>query len=47
MIRYDILVGFRQLYDRVHDEKIREGSLKLIELELDPKYRKKVRSRLE
>ncbi|MFF2887294.1 hypothetical protein [Paenibacillus sp. NPDC057967] len=41
LIRYDILVGFRQLYDWVDDEKIREGSLNLIKLELDPKYRKK------
>lgn len=41
LIRYDILVGFRKLYDEVQDEGIRQLSLDLIETEEDPKYRKK------
>lgn len=41
LIRYDILVGLRKLYDEVNDETIRKRALKLVELEDDPKYRKK------
>jgi hypothetical protein len=41
LIRYDILVDFRTLYDRVRDETIRAKALELIETEADLKYRKK------
>jgi hypothetical protein len=41
LIRYDILLGLRRLYDRVKDETIREKALELIATEDDPKYRKK------
>jgi hypothetical protein len=41
LIRYDILQSFRNVYDEVKDEKIREKSLKLIDTEEDLKYRKK------
>jgi hypothetical protein len=41
LIRYDIIQGFRNLYNEVKDEGIREKALALIETEEDPKYRKK------
>jgi hypothetical protein len=41
LIRYDIIVGLRDLYDVVRDEAIREKALALIETEPDLKYRKK------
>jgi len=41
LIRYDILQSFRNVYDQVKDETIREKALALIETEEDPKYRKK------
>jgi hypothetical protein len=41
MIRYDIIVALRNLYDAVKDEKIRAKALALIETEPDLKYRKK------
>jgi hypothetical protein len=41
LIRYDIIKGFRNLYDMVGDESIRERALALIETESDLKYRKK------
>jgi hypothetical protein len=41
LIRYDILVGFKNLYDRVGDESIRSTAAALIETEQDLKYRKK------
>jgi hypothetical protein len=41
LIRYDILQGFRNVYDVVKDEKIRAKALELIEAEDDVKYRKK------
>ena len=41
LIRYDILQGLRNLYDVVHDEKIKTKALELIEVEEDLKYRKK------
>jgi hypothetical protein len=41
LIRYDIIVGLRNLYDVVGGEKIRETALAWIETEDDPKYRKK------
>lgn len=44
LIRYDILQSMRNVYDAVHDEKIREKVLELIEIEEDHKYRKKYES---
>ena len=41
LIRYDIVVGLRNLYDVVKNESIRVRALELIETETDPKYRKK------
>ena len=41
LIRYDILVSMRNVYDRVNDEAIREKALALIETEKDVKYKKK------
>lgn len=41
LIRYDLLVGLRKLYEKVQDEGIRDTALTLIELESDPKYKKK------
>ena len=44
LIRYDIIQGFRNLYDEVKDETVREKALELIETEDDLKYRKKYAS---
>ncbi len=44
LIRYDIIQGFRKLYDAVKDETIRQKALELIETEQDLKYRKKYAS---
>ena len=41
LVRYDIQVALRHLYDAVGDEEIRRRALRLIETEADPKYRKK------
>ncbi len=41
LIRYDILQSFRNVYDAIRDEKIKEKALALIESEKDLKYRKK------
>ena len=41
LIRYDILQSFRNVYDKVKDEKIKRKALELIETEEDLKYRKK------
>jgi hypothetical protein len=41
LIRYDILQSFRNVYDKVKDEKIRGKALELMETENDMKYRKK------
>ncbi len=41
LIRYDILESLRHIYDAVPNEKLRSTALNLIELEQDPKYRKK------
>lgn len=41
LIRYDISVALKKLYDEVKDEKIRETALALIETEADFKHRKK------
>jgi len=44
LIRYDILQSFRNVYDAVKDETIREKALELIETEIDLKYQKKYRT---
>lgn len=44
LIRYDIIEDLRNLYDEVHDERVKETALALIETEPDPKYRKKYAS---
>ncbi len=44
LIRYDILQSFRNVYDLVRDENIREKALELIGMEEDLKYRKKYSS---
>ncbi len=44
LIRYDIIQGFRNLYEEIKDEKIKEKALELIETEKDIKYRKKYAS---
>lgn len=44
LIRYDIIQGFKNLYDVVDDEEVREKALELIEIEEDFKYRKKYAS---
>ena len=41
LIRYDIIVVFRKIYDIVKDEKIKDVSISLIQTERDLKYRKK------
>lgn len=41
LIRYDILVALRRLYDAVRDERIRSLAEELMPLEEDLKYRKK------
>ncbi len=41
LIRYDILQSFRNVYDVVKDEKIKEKAFALIESDKDLKYRKK------
>lgn len=41
LIRFDILQGMKHLYDVVQDETIRAKALELMEIEEDPKYRKK------
>ena len=41
LIRYDIIVVFKKMFDAVNDEKLRKTALALIECEPDPKYRKK------
>jgi hypothetical protein len=41
LIRYDIIHGFRVLYDEIKDETVKEKALELIETEADLKYRKK------
>lgn len=44
LIRYDIIQGFRNLYNEAKDEKIKVKALELIETEEDLKYRKKYAS---
>ena len=41
LIRYDILVGLRNLYNATSSSEIKERALELIELEKDAKYKKK------
>ena len=41
LIRYDIIVNFRQIYDAVKDETVKAKALELIETEDDLKYKKK------
>jgi hypothetical protein len=41
LIRYDILVGLRNLYEATISSEIKEKALELVELETDLKYRKK------
>lgn len=41
LIRYDILQGFKNLYEMTRDETVKEKALELIGIEEDPKYRKK------
>jgi hypothetical protein len=41
LIRYDILVVLRRVYDLAGDEQIRATSERLMATEQDPKYRKK------
>jgi hypothetical protein len=41
LLRYDIIVGLRQLFDFTNDATIKDLALQLIELEQDRKYRKK------
>ena len=44
LIRYDIIQSLRNVYDAIKDEKVKEKALELIEMEIDPKYRKKYAS---
>ena len=44
LIRYDIIVGLRNLYDATTSSEIKEKALELIELEKDLKYKKKYAS---
>ena len=41
LIRYDIIESLRKLFDAVHDADIKNRAVALIELESDPKYKKK------
>jgi hypothetical protein len=41
LIRYDIIPDFRNLYDEVQDEEIKQKALQWIEMEEDLKYPKK------
>jgi hypothetical protein len=44
LIRYDIIVDFKNLYDATKDHLIEQKALELIELEDDEKYKKKYKS---
>ena len=41
LIRYDIIVSLRQVYDAVRDETVKAKALELIETETNLKYKKK------
>ena len=44
LIRYDIIQSLRNVYNAIKDENVKERALALIEMEEDPKYRKKYAS---
>jgi hypothetical protein len=44
LIRYDILVSMRNVYNEMKDESIKEKALVLIEIETDAKYQKKYKT---
>ena len=44
LIRYDIIVDLKNLYEATTSSEIKEKALELIELETDLKYRKKYAS---
>ncbi|MDV2582044.1 hypothetical protein [Alkalibacillus haloalkaliphilus] len=44
LIRYDLIVGLKKLYDEMKNEQIKEIAMELIEYEEDSKYRKKYMS---
>lgn len=44
LIRYDIIQGFKQLYETVQDQQVKMKALELIATEQDQKYRKKYAS---
>lgn len=44
LIRYDILVSMRNVYNEIKDEAIKEKALALIETEKDLKYQKKYKT---
>jgi hypothetical protein len=41
LIRFDMIQGLRNLYDKIKDKEIEQVALDLIEKEADPKYKKK------
>jgi hypothetical protein len=41
LIRYDIIVSLKNVYDETKDEKVKVKALALIETETDIKYKKK------
>jgi hypothetical protein len=45
--RFDMVQGLKNLYDELRDENIKRTAFELIELEEDPKYRKKYSDVLE
>ena len=44
LIRFDMIQGLKNLYDRIRDESIKQKAMDLIEVEEDAKYRKKYMS---
>jgi hypothetical protein len=44
LIRYDIVVALRKVYDAAPDEQLRDAATRLFEMEESPKYRKKYAS---
>jgi hypothetical protein len=44
LIRYDIIQSLRNVYDAIKDENVKERALDLIQMEEDPKYRRKYTS---
>src|SRR5699024_2718451 len=41
LIRFDMIQGLKNLFDQLQDEDIKEIAMDLIEIEEDPKYKKK------